>query len=346
MRCDRRTFISKTGLSLSGLALGLPDFPIAGKGQDSAPGRIPGNLQTVRGLIKPGEMGLTLPHEHVMVDFIGADKVSKSRYEFNEVYNIMLPYLKALREQGITGFVECTPNYLARDPQLLFALSEATGLHILTNTGLYKEPYLPDYAFEESADQLAFRWIQEIITGIGETGIKAGFIKIAVHKEALKPMQQKIVRAACRTNKSTGATIACHTSHGPAALQILDIMEEEGVPSSAYIFVHAGDEKDTDYHLKVAERGAWIEYDDVGRKPFEHHVALVKMMIEAGYEKQILLSMDRGWYEVGKPEGGDIKPFTLFKEKFLPALRAGGISEGTIIQMIRHNPALAFQFDN
>ncbi|MGH8020026.1 MAG: phosphotriesterase, partial [Opitutaceae bacterium] len=40
-------------------------------------------------------------------------------------------------ELGVETLVECTPAYVARDPKLLARLSEASGLHVLTNTGLY-----------------------------------------------------------------------------------------------------------------------------------------------------------------------------------------------------------------
>ncbi len=66
-------------------------------------------IQTVQGRIKPDQLGITLPHEHIMVDFIGADKVSRDRYNADEVFEVMLPYLKEIRALGVTGFVECTP---------------------------------------------------------------------------------------------------------------------------------------------------------------------------------------------------------------------------------------------
>ena len=107
-------------------------------------------IRTVLGDIFPEKLGLTLVHEHVLVDFVGAETFSKERYNAKEVFDVMLPYLAEIRRLGVTGFVECTPAYMARDPQLLASLSEAVGIHILTNTGLYKEPYLPKHAFELS----------------------------------------------------------------------------------------------------------------------------------------------------------------------------------------------------
>ena len=45
-----------------------------------------GKISTVRGPIEPEEMGFTLPHEHVMVDFAGAEKTGKDRYDADEVH--------------------------------------------------------------------------------------------------------------------------------------------------------------------------------------------------------------------------------------------------------------------
>jgi len=215
----RRNFL-KTSIKTTGAAVAL-NSGLLSLLSCSTKQSIRGKILTVRGPIEPSELGLTLPHEHVMVDFIGADKTGPHRYDPDEVFNTMLPYMQAIQAQGVTGFMECTPMYLARDPEILLRLSEATGIHILTNTGMYKEPYLPQYAFNATTDELAKQWIDEILNGIGETGIRAGFIKIAVFKESLKPMQRKIVTAACRTHNATGATIACHTGHARCFYQQL-----------------------------------------------------------------------------------------------------------------------------
>ncbi len=304
-----------------------------------------GKILTVKGVIEPQDLGITLPHEHIIVDFIGADETGPDRYNPEEVKQVMIPYLESIAEQGVTGFIDCTPNYLARDPFILRDLSDKTGLHILTNTGLYKEPFLPSYAFSNSADELAEIWTDEILHGIGDTGVRAGFIKIAVFPEPLKPLQQKIVQAAAKTNKQTGASIACHTAHGPAALEILDILSAEEIASDAYIFVHAGNEQDSTFHLQVARKGAWVEFDDIGAKPIEHHIGLVRNILDQGLEDHLLLSQDRGWYTVGEPGGGEIKPFSFFFEEFVPAMMDAGINGNIIDKITRLNPALAFQLD-
>jgi phosphotriesterase-related protein len=112
-------------------------------------------VMTVVGPIAPEQMGATLPHEHILVDFIGAAEVSRARYDADEVSRVALPQLRRIREQGVRTLVECTPDYLGRDPALLRRLAKASGLQILTNTGYYGAnggKHLPEHAFTESAE--------------------------------------------------------------------------------------------------------------------------------------------------------------------------------------------------
>lgn len=335
----RREFIKMAAASLAlGSAMG---WRCSSEGKN----KFRGKILTVTGPIDPQELGPTLPHEHIMVDFIGADQTGPHRWDAEEVFRTMLPYLQSIRALGVTAFIDCTPDYLGRDVIILKRLAQETGLHILTNTGFYKEPYLPRYAFDLSAEQLANKWIAEILQGIPGSDVHAGFIKIAVFRESLKPMQQKIVRAACKTHNATGATIACHTGHGPAALEILDLMREENTPSDALVVVHMNSEKDRGYHYQAAERGAWLEYDNIGSWPVEQHLALLQDMCDRGYADQLLLSMDRGWYQVGEPAGGVIKSFDYLFAEFIPLMREAGFADQLIHQLTTTNPAKAFQID-
>ena len=47
-------------------------------------------IQTVRGKVAAAELGRTLAHEHVLVDFIGAEQVSPTRYDAEEVFRVVL----------------------------------------------------------------------------------------------------------------------------------------------------------------------------------------------------------------------------------------------------------------
>ncbi|HDY87731.1 MAG TPA: phosphotriesterase [bacterium] len=300
------------------------------------------HIQTVTGAISPDTMGFTLPHEHVMCDFVGADRISKERYNPDEIIKTILPYLQEIKRLGVRTFIDCTPAYIGRDPEILARLSYATGIYILTNTGFYKEPYLPKFTREVSAERLADMWAVEILEGINETGIKAGFIKIAVNPGPLIPIQKKIVTAAGRTNKMTGATIASHTVKGVAAIEQLDILEREKVDPASFIYVHASGEPDQKYHFRVAQRGAWVEYDSIRKESCEKHIELIFTMLDKGYEDNLLLSQDSGWYRVGEPHGGKINGYSYLVQEFLPILESKGVGKELIHKLTVLNPNRAF----
>ena len=112
-------------------------------------------------------------------------------------------------------------------------------------------------------------------------------------------MQQKVTRAAALTSKATGLTIATHTAAAVAAMEALDIVEAAGVDPERWIFVHARHEFDSDLLLEVAKRGVWISLDGIGSSTVEAHTVPLLKLLNAGFERQLLLSHDTGWYRVG-----------------------------------------------
>jgi predicted metal-dependent phosphotriesterase family hydrolase len=311
----------------------------------AAPGR--GRLhavQTVAGVVPTTRLGLTLMHEHVLVDFIGADKASPGRYDATAAFRKVLPHLEQARALGCETLVECTPAYLGRDPALLRRLSEASGIHILTNTGYYgaaNDKHLPAHAFTESADQLARRWIQESQDGIDGTSIKPAFMKIGVDGSPLSEVDAKLVRAAAITHRETGLPIASHTGSGAAAMEELDILEQAAVPLSSFIWVHAHNERDVSFHTRAAARGAWIEFDGVSPSSVARHVELTALMKARGLLDRVLVSHDAGWYRVGEPGGGQFRPYDSLFTVFVPALRAAGFQDDEIQRLLVINPRLA-----
>lgn len=335
---SRREFIRITAAGIAGVIMApLIDEPASAA--TSAP-----FVMTVTGKIKPQMMGLTLPHEHVLVDFIGADKVDKSRYNADEVRTVVLPYLIKAFDLGCRTFVDCTPDYLGRDPLLLKRLSQDSGLKILANTGLYgasDDKFIPEFAMKATAEQLAERWTSEWENGIGDTGIKPGFIKIGVDP-APSEVDMRLLKAAGLTHLRTGLSIASHTVTGKAAKAQIELLKSQGVHPSAFIWVHAHAEPDLTFHTWAAGQGAWLEYDGLSPQTVDQHLKLVKTIDKEGLLHRIMLSHDAGWYNVGEPGGGVFRPFdTLFTE-FIPLLRKSGYTDHDIKQITQVNPQKAF----
>lgn len=301
-------------------------------------------VMTVTGEVSPEALGMVLPHEHIMTDFIGADRVSKSRYDADEVFRTVLPYLTEVRELGCHTFVDCTPEYIGRDVKLLQRLSEETGLRILTPTGFYgaaNDIYLPPLARTGTAKQLAEHWISEWEHGIEGTGIRPGFIKIGLDPKPSE-LDMKLVHAAGLTHLKTGLTISSHTGPGDSAKAQIELLKGLGVHPSAFIWVHAQAEPDAEKHLWAAKQGAWVEFDGISPESVDQHVKCVLEMEKAGYLHRVLVSHDAGWYNVGQPGGGTFRRFDTLFTKLLPALEQTGFSEVKIGQITRANPQRAF----
>ena len=299
---------------------------------------------TVNGPIDPEDMGMTLPHEHIMVDFIGVDSTGARRYRQDEVVDRVAPYLLELKAAGVRTFIDCTPMYIGRDVSILKGISKITGLHILTNSGLYMGPYIPEETFSVEPKVLAQQWINEHEQGIDGTDIKPGFIKTAVHAGRLIKVEQKIITAAALTSIHTGLTITTHTEDAVAAMEILDILEKLNVNPDKWIFVHAQEEMNYDLLLEVAKRGAWIELDRIGIGAESEYLYLLLKLLDAGYENKILLSQDSVGYWVGQGLVRSIKPFSFLTSKFIPFLKENGFSEKSICNLTVTNPSVAFSF--
>lgn len=299
---------------------------------------------TVTGEVQAQHLGGVLPHEHVMVDFIGADKVSKQRYNTDEVFKAVVSHLKQLRAVGCRTLVECTPACLGRDPVLLRRLSRASGVYILTNTGWYgaaNDKFLPTMVRSLLAEQMARPWIEEFEKGIEGTGVRPGFIKIGVDPEPSE-IDMRLLEAAAWTHLKTGLAIASHTGPGGAACRQIEGLKQMGVNPSAFIWVHAQVESDKQMHVWAAQQGVWVEFDGVSEDTVEEHVQLVLAMRRAGLLHRVLVSHDAGWYHVGEPGGGAFRPYTTLFTKMIPALRKSGLSEEEILLITATNPQTAF----
>ena len=302
-------------------------------------------VMTVRGKIIASSMGLSLIHEHILVDFVGAEKYDPGKWNREEVIEKVLPYLNEVKEIGCKTFIDCTPNYLGRDVVLLKDLSIRTGMHIITNTGYYggsDNKYLPAEAFTKDATELAERWTRESMDGIEGTSTRPGFIKISVNNNDLSDISRKLITAAGLCHLKTGLVIASHTGPAIPAFQQLDILNRLGVQPDAFIWVHAQTEKDWNQYLRAAKRGAWVSLDglqDTNIPDYVHRLLFIK---EKKQLRRTLISHDAGWYDPQKPGGGAFRGYTSLFRKLIPALKEARFTQNEILQLFHYNPAEAF----
>jgi phosphotriesterase-related protein len=214
---------------------------------------------------------------------------------------------------------------------------------LVVPTGIYREPWVPDWAHAADQDALCEWMLGELTEQIEQTGVQAGFIKLSAGDDGITDCEAKILRAATHAAKQTGAAIGSHTIRGRVVRDQLDIVESCGYSAERFIWIHASAEPNVELNLELAARGAWVEYDWIGSEDTDaDFIDRIQRMLDAGLGDRLLLSHDRGWYDPAQPGGGTPRPFTYISEQFLPKLRAAGLDEGTIGRLTQENPFRAF----
>jgi len=310
---------------------------------------MPKMLHAVRGPVEAHSLGLILPHEHLFTDLRGPHVPGYAQGTPEAVLQVVGPYLTEAAAAGVTALVECSTLGVGRNLAVLRSLAEATSIQLVAPTGVYRDAYIPDSLLEMGEHDLADLWTRELTEGIEDTGIRAGFIKLAMSDDGPTAREIRNLNAAAQASLSTGAAIAVHTIGGRIARQEMDVLEEAGLDLQRFIWVHAQTEPDLQVLVEAARRGAYVELDSVGA-PFQRQEELleaVSVLIAGGFVEQILLSHDAGWYNPASPDGmpeSGYRGYTALTRDFLPALSARGVSEEHIRQMTVTNPAQAFAF--
>jgi phosphotriesterase-related protein len=252
---------------------------------------------TVNGVLSADELGVTLCHEHVLINLECVLKVPKliSRMRLVESPvtidiladlrqdphvcrdNLMLSDIdEAIRElmrfkmMGGKSLVDMTTPEIGRDPAALRGIAIATGLNIICGTGWYLEDSYPIHVKKDSIDELSEITVHELTEGIEETGIRAGVIGELGTALELTENERKVMRAAARAQARTGAPLTIHTWHPlqsvKEARKYLDIVAEEGVDLSKVYLSHMDQTcADTEYHKSVIEKyGVVLSYDCFG----------------------------------------------------------------------------------
>lgn len=297
-------------------------------------------VHTVHGPVAADELGFTLPHEHTFTNWHHAPWYT-APLSVDDFAEELEPFVEA----GGNCLVDLTVGQAGRDPVLLRELSNRTGLHIVTCTGFYTEDYLP-----ASPDlgrllpaAIARTVIEEFDSGIGDTGIRPGIIKVSATKQWVSPLEERLHRAVARAHFETDLAITTHSLLSDVGLQQLDIFEEEGVDPDRVVIGHCNSYPNLDYYKSIIARGAHAQFDMWGSVTHEHlHIFEPKVfdllleLLDLRYEGQILLSHDVGYYGHLAKFGGN--GYTYLHRELIPRLKSHGVDDSLIDKMTVHNP--------
>ncbi len=323
-------------------------------------------VNTVLGAIDPSQMGVTLPHEHIFANMMREQRIGGLLND----YELMVSEVRAFKDIGGSTIWDLTPTELtygaAPDPGGRFtkghradladgsrsanhilsvmALSRETGVNIVAGTGHYRDPFLDKEWFDQhSVAEIAELMVREIEDGIAGTEARAGIIgEIGSNNWYISSAEERSFRAAAKAQQASGLALSTHANRWPVGIDQLDLLEECGVDPRRVIVGHCDNTNLLDYHLALARRGTYVQFDNLFFKTsydLEKRVGFVVNLIRAGFIDQILLSHDTCKRNHLRVEGGN--GYCGIHYVFRPALQEAGVSKEEVDHIMTDNPRRA-----
>lgn len=288
-------------------------------------------VRTVLGDIPATELGATDAHDHLFL---------RSPLLPGQELDDPVRAGESLREflrLGGRSVVQWTPHGMGREPAALAALARGTGAHLVAATGLHRAAHYRPEPLSRIVGTAAELFVSELTEGIGDTGVRAGLIKVAGGFHGLDAHARQTMRAAASAHHRTGAPIAVHLELGTGAMDVLGLLcRELDVPPQSVVLGHLGRCPDSVVHHEAAEAGAFLAFDGPSRANHATDWRLPELLLslaDAGYSDRLLL-------------GGDTTtPDTPGMSHLLGPLRSRlelTLGESLLEQIFSGNPARAF----
>lgn len=359
-----------------GIALVFGSVPTA-LAQGGPPAPIPnlaGKVLTVNGPIDPAQLGETLMHEHIFIDFKApppmvpapdgitviqprtpaASGAAHGMGGFTD-FDQSLDAIMAFKRDGGGTIVDVSNFGLTRDPLALKLVSRASGLNVVMGAGWYMHTLHPADMAKLGVQQLADIIVHDVTVGAQGTRIRSGIIgEVGVGDFAdfkqphpLLPDVIKSIRASARAARITGAPMSIHNFEAlPQMMQVLDIIQSEGVDLHRVVMSHTGGRPLAEMDA-LFRRGVYVEWDYMGQSPLvpaaaAKIIASIAAMIEAGHASQMLISHDMCTQAQLKANGGG--GYTYINDVVLPGLKARGVSAATLHEIMVDNPRKVLAF--
>lgn len=304
---------------------------------------------TVTGRVPASALGVVDAHDHLFLrtPALPGDEFADLERTTAEA--------AAGRASGLGTIVDVTPIGLGRRPADLRAVSAATGLHIVGATGFHRDAHYPDghWVHEASVDLLAERVVSDLVDGMhpgdwldpsaAPDAAQAGVIKVGASYHSASDGERRRLEAAAIGCLRGGVAILVHTEIGTFGHEIIDILGGHGVAPDRVILGHMDRNPDAELHAEIATRGAWLEYDTIGRtkyRPDSEILDLIEAVAGAGHLHRLMLGLDMGRRSMLTAYGGG-PGIRYLMDRFVPRLRRR-IGDDAVGRILVTNPARAF----
>lgn len=288
-----------------------------------------GSVQTVNGLVAPDRLGLTLLHEHVLLDIrppawrtleqVGEVITLENRFaiDYGEVIapgncilndiDVAVRELKALRASGGQSLVEVSCGGLHPDPVGLQRVASASDINIVMGCGYYVEEYQSPAVLDRTADAIAQEIVDQVLVGAWGTGVRAGIIGEIGCQAPWTLNERKVMTAAVVAQNETGAALTIHPGRDPDQPQeIAEFLARAGAQMDRCVISHIDRTIFDDERLfRLADTGVIIEFDLFGMETSYYklnevvdmpndaqRLRSIRKLINRGHLDQIAMSQD------------------------------------------------------
>ncbi len=272
-----------------------------------------GKIITVLGSIESSQLGIVLPHEHLLLhvnDTIFLDNPDLAIIRLKDFMTHPLNNLDMLKKYPNRTIVELSSRGLrwentSQKPQFfqqmsyseaLAEISKQSGVNVVMGSSYYRENWHPADIKSKSIEQLEEEIINDISSGVDNTTIKAGIIgEVGIGN--FSPAEQKVLIASALAQLKTGAALNIHfdysydSIHRKIRLDALDILKEIGVDTNRVIYSHLFDSLNNNtFYEKLAKNNLYLEFDLFSVYPED--ASSIQYLINKGYLNKILISQD------------------------------------------------------
>jgi phosphotriesterase-related protein len=308
----------------------------------------------VLGDIAPQALGFCQSHEHLSIARncpvtggleLCIDDAEKSAAELELYY-----------AAGGRAITDAQPLGCGREADMLERISQNSGVHIIASTGFHKLAMYPESHWMHSSgeDDLTQLFISELDRGMYLDGdsrfpqrqgrAMAGQIKTAIDTEGLSPRYQKLFSAAAEAAKAADCALMAHIEQNTDPRPLAAFLAKQGLDGNRLIFCHLDRAiADINIHKEICQQGIYLEYDTIGRPKYhddEKEAAIIYELVQSGYEKQLLLSLDTTRARLASYGGSP--GLTHILKSFIPLLLAREFTEAHIKRFFIENPARVF----
>lgn len=302
-------------------------------------------VETVLGPIEASRLGNVLSHEHVLVGMGEDNHHYPWLFDWDQTRTNAIRELTEAKQGGINTVIDLTTPDLGRDVEFVREVSRASGMNVIAATGIWRD--VPRSFWTRDIEDIAAIFVREIEVGIGDSGIKAGCIKVANDMGGVTPEGERILRGAARACKRTGCPISTHHwAPEEVGRRQVEVFQEEGVPMDRVAIGHSADTTDVDYLENLLRTGVYLSMDRypgaAGRPNWEQRNATVKALIDRGWAERLMLGHDYAPMPVLRdreaPAASGPTRYLFVSTVAVPALIAQGVAEATIDLMLREVP--------